>query len=615
MYWADLYPLHWKYAPDVQSKKDPKSFSLTQPVLLVEERSRTIASGRTSFVGQDQLKRPIVVVTVENSTLDMEQEDGTDARTKYNREMKMHQKVIDVDEVSHVWPDASYVQTGSSNNTEADGDETTASSNGPGSNSAVHCTESLDQWQTLSSILRQRGPVGTKSLMPIARLWLTQIVQGLSSLHANGIVLRDVRPDNIFIRADGLKIKFGSLSLAGVVVPLKSRRGYAAQEKYVVDAPDLPTATKYTSGPYAPPEQSPLFIHTRAHTACEVEVTPSKEAVLEEWKNGESMDATIAQRVYGNGSGGRGGRATDTTYVTTSYDTWQIGCVLYEMLVGRAPPSYTSSLEEYARSRERSNGLDLILPYFDFLSSITVTASNNSNSANSANSANSSNSSTTSAAASINSSTTPNETAPNGLRLAIPNVRRGANARPLPALSVGIASMSMCGVVPHLGNQSGSGSRSARDPLSVSVADKLRKFLRLTDQGQKKNQNNDEDEADEDDDKKQDSGMQALAILRKMDSSGDGVLSKSEFRRVLIHDLHIPLTNSDIEHLMRNVDTDRDGTVQLHELERFLHETGNVSTPEQSAIDVLCMCLQPRDIFFRQHVFFVFSCTSSILFD
>jgi serine/threonine protein kinase len=52
---------------------------------------------------------------------------------------------------------------------------------------------------------------------------MTQLVLGLAGIHAQHILVRDLRPDNLFVSADGLSIKLGSLAVAGVTSALSPR--------------------------------------------------------------------------------------------------------------------------------------------------------------------------------------------------------------------------------------------------------------------------------------------------------------------------------------------------------------------------------------------------------
>ena len=96
-------------------------------------------------------------------------------------------------------------------------------------------------------------------------------------------------------------------------------------------------------------------------------------------------------------------------------------------------------------------------------------------------------------------------------------------------------------------------AKASKDPLSIAVADKLRKYLRLNDQYHQKEATTGTTTTGTTTTgtTTNDHGMQALSILRAMDTSGDGVLSQSEFKRMLLHELGLPLSTEEFTRLMR----------------------------------------------------------------
>ena len=172
------------------------------------------------------------------------------------------------------------------------------------------------------------------------------------------------------------------------------------------------------------------------------------------------------------------GSSEKAFHVTAKYDTWQLGCLLFEILTGYAPPAYTESLEAYARSLTREDSFSLELPFFDFLSSIE--------------------------AINVTKTSTQNQPTKRSLRQVHPNALRIWNgsengndskmsglARAMPVLASGIGAMSLKVAVPqlgmiHRGGQSANEDDSRIDPLSIAVAQKLSRFLRLHDQERNK---------------------------------------------------------------------------------------------------------------------------------
>jgi len=89
--------------------------------------------------------------------------------------------------------------------------------------------------ETLSDRL-DRGPLGRKE----ARRVLRSVAVGLAQMHAAGVVHRDLKPDNIFIEADG-NVKILDLGLAQVAGAVGIRAGsppYVAPEQWRGEATD-----------------------------------------------------------------------------------------------------------------------------------------------------------------------------------------------------------------------------------------------------------------------------------------------------------------------------------------------------------------------------------------
>ena len=602
------------------------TFSMRKPLTIVEDRLRPgrlsyIGYGTGSDVGPGNSKKkksnsrgevPVVIMNIPNANLDMLQSlDGLPLRDHINWEIQMHTHLQGnektQDSVARLYLDANYVS--SSQNVERD-DEFTGTGGGDYTfdlqeerNSLRLCKESLDQWQSLSSILRQRGPLGSAELLPVARLWMSQLVCSLKHLHTAGILVRDLHTDNIFVSADGTKVKIGSLSLAGVMAPVFSDmdndNDKASSITYLVAAPDLPMRSKHTAGPYAPPEQSPLFQNTSVYYRTNRLISsPDLALSIRGWLDNSNL---TGQRYANPNDFARNSTNSlnqeKSVYMDAKYDIWQLGCLLYHLVIGHAPPSYTEAFEAYARQRSREESFALELPYFDFLSTIHAA---NSQSLSRRSEAQSNNIS----AANIH----PNSLSIYHRNKPIKVAESAGGVRALSMLATGIGTMSLRAAVPQLG-EAGSTKSSSRaksvqsDPLSLSVAQKLCRHLRLRDQERRKHQQQISKPGSE----RPNTGMQALSILRKFDRSGDGVLSCAEFKKIILYELRFPMTSTEVEHVMRIVDTDRDGTVQLSELERFLASAQQISTDieglggsdkptasaSQDILDILCMCLQP----------------------
>ena len=127
--------------------------------MAVEERSRNSSSAqRSALVGEDERKRRIVVVEVNENELSVRDEEGEETLGEHlKREMRMHKLLLGRGVVADVWPDASFVDRAIVAE-ESLGEEEDAAESSTGKAHTVlrrYCTESLDSWQPLSSVLRQ----------------------------------------------------------------------------------------------------------------------------------------------------------------------------------------------------------------------------------------------------------------------------------------------------------------------------------------------------------------------------------------------------------------------------------------------------------------------------
>ena len=124
-----------------------------------------------------------------------------------------------------------------------------------------------------------RGPIPIDEALPIAK----QIAEALAAAHEQGIIHRDLKPANIRVRSDGT-VKVLDFGLAKTMEPLSSADAVRAHSQRITSPAALSGAG--------------LILGTAAYMSPEQ-------------ARGKSLD-----------------RRTDI---------WSFGCVLYEMLTGRAP--------------------------------------------------------------------------------------------------------------------------------------------------------------------------------------------------------------------------------------------------------------------------------------
>lgn len=79
-------------------------------------------------------------------------------------------------------------------------------------NGSVYMVMDYEEGEALSAVLKRRGPLPEAAIWPI----LEPLLDGLERVHAAHITHRDIKPDNILIRADGspVLLDFGAARLA-----------------------------------------------------------------------------------------------------------------------------------------------------------------------------------------------------------------------------------------------------------------------------------------------------------------------------------------------------------------------------------------------------------------
>ncbi len=115
-------------------------------------------------------------------------------------------------------------------------------------NATAYMVMEFVQGASLSEWVKTRRPVGQKAIEAI----IVPLVEGLATIHRVGYVHRDVKPGNIYIRADGSPVLLdfgaaraakGGAELTAVVSP-----GYAPVEQYSEASPQGPWSDLYAIG-------------------------------------------------------------------------------------------------------------------------------------------------------------------------------------------------------------------------------------------------------------------------------------------------------------------------------------------------------------------------------
>lgn len=105
-------------------------------------------------------------------------------------------------------------------------------------NNTAYIVMEYEEGQSLGAVIKKNGPMNQQQVIDL----LVPLLNGLEVLHASGIVHRDIKPDNIFIRTDGspVLLDFGAArcALGGKTNTLTTllTPGYAPMEQYYAEA-------------------------------------------------------------------------------------------------------------------------------------------------------------------------------------------------------------------------------------------------------------------------------------------------------------------------------------------------------------------------------------------
>ena len=118
------------------------------------------------------------------------------------------------------------------------------------SNATAYVVMDYEQGDPLKTVL-QLDPQPPEAKL---KAWLAPLLDGLAAVHATGFLHRDIKPDNIFIRADGkpVLIDFGAArqAIGGATKSLTSilTPGYAPLEQYSGEGKQGPWTDLYAMG-------------------------------------------------------------------------------------------------------------------------------------------------------------------------------------------------------------------------------------------------------------------------------------------------------------------------------------------------------------------------------
>lgn len=194
--------------------------------------------------------------------------------------------------------------------------------------------ERLEGWRPLCEVVRERGPLLTPSDIAageggegrrVLRLWGGQLAAALECLASMSLVLRDLRASTVFVSPDGSAVKvvgFLCLTTAGL-----GEGGIISSE-----APDLDNDIHGPTEPLTPPEGLTI---SRAFKDCRVSDNDGSSAGGPQ----HGLPSELSLALAGTDSPGE-------FPVTTKWDIWTLGILLFQLAFGHTPPAYGDCLRQ-----------------------------------------------------------------------------------------------------------------------------------------------------------------------------------------------------------------------------------------------------------------------------